>query len=103
MENQSTASSLALRRARRDTSTRDARETFVTMASTTCAVAGERGSGKTTLVNALVREALRVDRLGNDDEENDDDDDDDDDDAVEEVRSRARELATLFFVLTTMR
>jgi len=98
MENQSTASSLALRRARRDTSTRDARETFVTMASTTCAVAGERGSGKTTLVNALVREALRVDRLGNDDEENDDDDD-----AVEEVRSRARELATLFFVLTTMR
>jgi len=101
MENQSTASSLALRRARRDTSTRDARETFVTMASTTCAVAGERGSGKTTLVNALVREALRVDRLGNDDEENDDDDDDDD--AVEEVRSRARELATLFFVLTTMR
>jgi predicted ATPase len=71
------------------------------MASTTCAVAGERGSGKTTLVNALVREALRVDRLGNDDEENDDDDDDDD--AVEEVRSRARELATLFFVLTTMR
>jgi predicted ATPase len=102
MENQSTASSLALRRARRDTSTRDARETFGTMASTTCAVAGERGSGKTTLVNALVREALRVDRLGNDDEENDDDDDDDDD-AVEEVRSRARELATLFFVLTTMR
>jgi predicted ATPase len=101
MENQSTASSLALRRARRDTSTRDARETFGTMASTTCAVAGERGSGKTTLVNALVREALRVDRLGNDDEENDDDDDDDD--AVEEVRSRARELATLFFVLTTMR
>jgi len=101
MENQSTASSLALRRARRDTSTRDARETFVTMASTTCAVAGERGSGKTTLVNALVREALRVDRLGNDDEENDDDDDDDD--AVEEVRSRARELANLFFVLTTMR
>jgi len=98
MENQSTASSLALRRARRDTSTRDARETFGTMASTTCAVAGERGSGKTTLVNALVREALRVDRLGNDDEENDDDDD-----AVEEVRSRARELATLFFVLTTMR
>ena len=94
MGNQSTASSLALRRARRDTSTRDARETFGTMASTTCAVAGERGSGKTTLVNALVREALRVDRLGNDDEENDDDDDD----AVEEVRSRARASSRLYFL-----
>ena len=58
------------------------------MTSTTYAVAGERGSGKTTLVNALVREALRVDRLGNDDEENDDDDDD-----VEEVRARARARA----------
>jgi len=66
------------------------------MASTTCAVAGERGSGKTTLVNALVREALRVDRLGNDDEENDDDDDDDD--AVEEVRSRARASSRLYFL-----
>ena len=52
------------------------------MASTTCAIAGERGSGKTTLVNALIREALRVDSLGDDD-----DDDDEDDDAVEEVRS----------------
>ena len=50
------------------------------MASTTCAIAGERGSGKTTLVNALIREALRVDSLGDDEEE-------EDDDAVEEVRS----------------
>lgn len=68
------------------------------MTSTTCAVAGERGSGKTTLVNALIREALRVDRLGNDDDgENDDEDDDD----VEEVRSRARERTRdsfLFFL-----
>ena len=52
------------------------------MASTTCAIAGERGSGKTTLVNALIREALRVDSLGDDDDE-----EEADDDAVEEVRS----------------
>ena len=51
------------------------------MASTTCAIAGERGSGKTTLVNALIREGLRVDSLGDDDEE------EEEDDTVEEVRS----------------
>ena len=52
------------------------------MASTTCAIAGERGSGKTTLVNALIREALRVDSLGDDDDE-----EEEEDDTVEEVRS----------------
>ena len=62
-------------------STRDATDARDAMASTTCAIAGERGSGKTTLVNALIREALRVDSLG------DDDDEEEDDDAVEEVRS----------------
>ena len=60
------------------------------MASTTCAIAGERGSGKTTLVNALIREALRRDSLGDDEE------DDDDDDAVEEVRSSARARSNIF-------
>ena len=61
------------------------------MASTTCAIAGERGSGKTTLVNALIREALRVDSLGDDDEE------EEDADAVEEVRSE-RESALEYFL-----
>ncbi len=59
------------------------------MASTTCAIAGERGSGKTTLVNALIREALRLDSLGDDDEE-------EDDDAVEKVRSSARARSNMF-------
>ena len=59
------------------------------MVSTTCAIAGERGSGKTTLVNALIREALRLDSLGDDDEE-------EEDDAVEEVRSSARARSNIF-------
>jgi predicted ATPase len=89
-EKRSTASSSRISSRAVTPSTRDATEARDTMASTTCAIAGERGSGKTTLVNALIRQALRLDSLGDDEEE------EDDDDAVEEVRSSALSRSNTF-------